>query len=80
MNSILATDPNHQKSIKCKEIASRISGKKEEGNCLFKEGKFDEALKVYTYSVAGGGNILGFWGRILGPAPETRKKLDFSLN
>jgi DnaJ family protein C protein 7 len=48
LNSILATDPNHQKSIKCKEIASRISGKKEEGNCLFKEGKFDEALKVYT--------------------------------
>lgn len=48
LNSILETDPTHQRSIKCKEIATKISGKKEEGNRLFKEGKLDEALNLYT--------------------------------
>jgi len=48
LDSILETDPTHLRSIKCKEIASKISGKKEEGNRLFKEGKFEEALNLYT--------------------------------
>lgn len=48
LDSILETEPQHHKSLKCKDLATRIKEKKEGGNSLFKDGKYDEALKFYT--------------------------------
>jgi len=48
LNSILKLDPNHQKSKNCMTLATSIKDKKEEGNSQFKDGKYDEAFKLYT--------------------------------
>ena len=45
---ILSSDPSHEKSRKCLELLTNIKTKKDEGNALFKEEKYQEALDVYT--------------------------------
>jgi len=45
---ILTTDPNHEKTKKCRELLTNIKAKKDEGNALFKQEKYQEALEIYS--------------------------------
>jgi len=45
---ILTTDPDHEKTKKCRELLTNIRAKKDEGNALFKQEKYQEALDIYS--------------------------------
>ena len=48
LNLILSSSPEHEQSKNCLKLLSSIKEKKEAGNGLFKEEKFEEALSMYT--------------------------------
>ena len=48
LNAILTNNPDHAKSKKCLQLLTNIKDKKNAGNALFKDEKFQEAVDFYT--------------------------------